>query len=365
MLLTVPWDAIIFDEAHYLKNYDSKRTKGAYILAYRAPRVIFLTGTPIRNTPLDLFPLFHIMNPKEYTNWKRWRDWFCVTEREEIWVKNSHTGKPTARYVTKILPGEKNGEQLAQLLALYSVCNVKSEVMPQLPPKQYRIVPVELGHERAQYKTMEDEFFALLDSGVEVTAQVVVAQLMRLRQICLDPNTLHPEGPYHSSSSSKTQTLLDVLDETEGKVVVFTFFERYVQVLVEEFNKAGINHRIITGKSKDSLKAELDFQHDPSVKVILGTIGAMGEGFTLTAADTVIRTDMFWTPAVNEQCEDRVHGRVDKGLDSTKSTLIIDLFCPNTVEEHVRAIALGKEKMITDIEAMARVVSRMRASRRN
>jgi len=365
ILTAVPWDLVIFDEAHRLKNYSSKRTLGAYALTYRVPRALFLTGTPIRNTPLDLFPLFHMMNPREYTSWKRWRDWFCVTEREEIWLKNPYTGKPAPRYITKILPGTKNEEQLAQLLTLYSVYNEKSEVMPQLPPKQYRTIPVELGPEKKQYETMQEEYFALLDSGVEITAQVAVAQMMRLRQICLDPNTLLPEPPRSSTPSNKTLALLDVIDETDGKIVVFTFFERYVQILTQEFDKAGINYRIITGKSKGALKAELDFQNDPAVKVILGTIGAMGEGFTLTSADVVVFTDSFWTPAVIEQCEDRVHGRVDKGLESIKNTLVIDLFCPGTVEEHVRAVKGIKERMITEIESLARVVDRMRkASRR-
>lgn len=360
MLMKVPWDLVVFDEAHRLKNHDAKRTRGAYMLSYGIPRVLHLTGTPIRNTPLDLFPLFHIMNPREYQNWKEWRSWFCITETEEIWLKNPHTGKPTPRLITKVVPGTKNPEQLAQLLSLYSVYHEKAEVMPQLPPKQYRTIPVGLGPEKVQYETMQKEYFAMLDSGVKITAPAAIAQLTRLRQICCDSNTLLPEPPRSSTPSNKTLALLDVIDEASGKLVVFTYFERYVQILIQEFEKAGIEYRIITGKSKNNLKAELDFQHDPSVKVILGTIGAMGEGFTLTAADTVVRTDIFWTPAVNEQCEDRVHGRVDKGLDSTKSTLIIDLFCPNTVEEHVREVAWTKDVMITDIEAMAKVVARMR-----
>lgn len=362
MLSSVPWDMIVFDEAHYLKNHDSKRTHGAYVLTYKVPRILFLTGTPIRNTPLDLFPLFHMMNSREYTNWRRWRDWFCITEKEEIWIKGK-SGKPMPRIITKVLPGTNNKEQLTQLLSLYSVHNEKAEVMPQLPPKQYRTVPVALGPEKQQYETMQNEYFALLDSGVEITAPAAIAQLTRLRQICCDVNTLSPDVPEGGVPSNKTLTLLDVIDETDGKLVVFTYFERYVRVLTREFDKAGINYRIITGKSGNSLKAELDFQHDPAVKVILGTIGAMGEGFTLTEADTVVRTDKFWTPAVNEQCEDRVHGRVDKGLDITKSTLIIDLFCPGTVEEHVHAVAFGKEKMIGEIESMTKVVDRMRKAR--
>jgi SNF2 family DNA or RNA helicase len=360
LLQSVPWDIIIYDEAHALKNHDAKRTRAAYTLSYRAPRVVFLTGTPIRNTPLDLFPLFHQMNPREYRNWRQWRDWFCITEEDEIWLRGP-SGKPYPRYIKRILPGVKNAEQLRQLLNLYSVYHDKKDILTQLPPKQYRQVPIELGPERAQYETMKDEYFALLDSGVEITAPAAIAQLTRLRQICCDPNTLLPEPPRTSTPSNKTLALLDVIDETDGKLVVFTCFERYAQLLYQELEAKGIAYRTITGqvKADDRLKAELDFQNDPQVKVLVGTIGAMGEGLTLTAADTVVFADLFWTPAVNEQCEDRVYGRVDKGLTGNKSILVIDLFCHDTVEEHVHAVVRAKEAMIDKV-VMSKVVDRMR-----
>lgn len=361
LLLDVKWDMIIFDEAHHLKNHEAKRTKNAYLLVSGKPRVLFMTGTPIRNTPLDLFPLFRMMNPREYHNWRQWRDWFCVVEEDEIWMRPASGGKPQPRLIKRIVPGTKNEEQLRQLLSLYSVYNEKSDVMPQLPPKQYRQIPVELGSERTQYETMKEEYFAILNSGEEITAPKAIAQMTRLRQICLDPNTLLPEPPRASTPSNKTLTLLDVIDETDGKLVVFTYFERYASILCSVLEEKGIPYTTITGqiKGSDRLQAELAFQNDLNVKVIVGTIGAMGEGLTLTAADTVVFTDLFWTPSVNEQCEDRVHGRVDKGLSSEKRVLIVDLFCNDTVEQHVHDVVRAKEEMIERI-VMHKVVDRMR-----
>jgi len=365
LLLDVKWDMIIFDEAHHLKNHEAKRTKNAYLLVSGKPRILFMTGTPIRNTPMDLFPLFRMMNPREYHNWRTWRDWFCETEEDEVWLKPKGATKAICRYIKRIVPGTKNEDLLNALLQQYSVFNEKHEVMPQLPPKQYRQIPVDLGVERTQYETMQNEYFAILDSGEEITAPKAIAQMTRLRQICLDPNTLLPNPPRASTPSNKTLTLLDVIDETDGKLVVFTYFERYARILCEVLAEKGITYRTITGqvKGNDRLKAELDFQNDPEVKVIVGTIGAAGEGLTLTAADTVVFTDLFWTPAVNEQCEDRVHGRVDKGLDSDKRVLIVDLFCQGTVEEHVHEVVRAKEDMIERI-VMRRVVDRMRVADR-
>jgi len=361
LLLDVKWDMIVFDEAHHLKNHDAKRTRNAYLLVPRVPRLLFMTGTPIRNTPMDLFPLFQMMNSREYHNWRTWRDWFCVVEEEEIWMKPKGSTRAVPRLIKRILPGTKNEDALKQLLSLYMVRREKTEVMKDLPPKQYRVVPVELGPERIQYDTMKAEYFALLDSGVEISAPAAIAQLTRLRQICCDANTLLPEPPRASTPSNKTLALLDVIDETDGKLVVFTYFERYARILCDVLAKKNIQYRTITGqiKSNERLRAELDFQNDADVKVLVGTIGAAGEGLTLTAADTVVFCDLAWTPATNEQCEDRVYGRVDKGLETTKSVLIVDLYCQQTVEQHVHDIVRAKEQMIERI-ITSKVVDRMR-----
>ena len=369
-LLDVKWGMIVFDEAHHLKNNEAKRTQNAYLLVPGVPRVLFMTGTPIRNTPMDLFPLFRMINPREYHNWRTWRDWFCIVEEDEIWMKPKGSTRPVPRLIKRILPGTKNEDELRALLKHHMIRREKTEVMKDLPPKQYRIIPVELGAERAQYETMKEEYFALLDSGVEITAPAAIAQLTRLRQICCDANTLLPEPPRPSTPSNKTLTLLDVIDETDGKLVVFTYFERYARLLCQELEEKGISYRTITGQvpSNERLRAELDFQNDPTVKVLVGTIGAAGEGITLTAADTVVFCDLFWTPAVNEQCEDRVYGRVDKGLEHNKSILIIDLFCEGTVEQHVHDVVRAKEQMIervimTERITMTKVVDKMRNER--
>ncbi len=145
--------------------------------------------------------------------------------------------------------------------------------------------------------------------------------------------------------------------------MVFTYFERYASILCQVLEERKIPYRTITGQIKgtDRLKAELDFQNDPQVKVLIGTIGAAGEGLTLTAADTVVFCDLAWTPATNEQCEDRVYGRVDKGLEHSKSVLVIDLYCEDTIERHVHDVVRAKERMIDKV-MMTEIAERMRTT---
>lgn len=350
-LIKVRWDAIVFDEAHKLKNYKAQRTKNAFLTSSYTDRIYHLTGTPIQNSPADLYPLFHLMNPREYHNYHWWINTFCVMEEQEIWMRNKD-GRPYPRIVRNIVQGERNNEvELNALLHLYMCRHEKSEVMPNLPPKQRRTVPVELGPEQKQYNQMQDEFFAMLDSGESITAPKVIAQMIRLRQICLEPNLLSLEPVKPSTPSNKTQALLDLLEDTTEKVLVFSFFEQYIRILSQVLDDRGIKHVTITGKktSTENVTAERTFQSDDEIRVCLGTIGSMGECWTLTEAKIVVFTDVFWNPAINEQCEDRTYGRANKGLEQSESVLIIDLFNHDTIEEHVHNIVRRKEQMIDNI----------------
>jgi len=350
-LIKVKWDVIVFDEAHKLKNYKAKRTKNAFLTASYTDRIFHLTGTPIQNSPADLYPLFRLMNPREYHNYYWWINTFCVMKEDVIWMKGTD-GKARPRTIRSIVQGERNHEEeLNALLHLYMCRHEKSEVMPNLPPKQRRTIPVELGAERKHYDQMQDELFTMLNSGELITAPKVIAQMIRLRQICLEPNLLSSEPVKTSTPSNKTQALLDLIEDTDEKVLVFSFFEQYIRILSQVLDSKGIRHVTITGKKTptENTAAERSFQADPEVRVCLGTIGSMGECWTLTEAKIIVFTDVFWNPAINEQCEDRSYGRANKGLEQDESVLIIDLFNRGTIEEHVHSVVRRKERMIDAI----------------
>lgn len=356
----VKWDLIIHDEAHKFKNHKAKRTQYAYLLD--APRRLFLSGTIMENYPADLFPFFHMINKAKYSSYNQWVNYFCVRITQEIWMKDT-TGRPRPRLIKTIVPGANNVDQLNYILHQYMCRWEKTEVMPQLPPKMYRTVPIELGPEKAQYKTMKEELFAMLESGEQITAPKVITQLLRLRQITLEPNLLSSEEVKTSTPSNKTLALLDILEDTEEKVLVFSCFERYIRILSGELTKHNIKHVTITGKNSETVNSNAShaFQEDPTVKVALGTIGSMGESWTLTEAKIVIFTDLDWKPSTNSQCEDRAYGRVNKGLNQTESTLIIDLYCQNTAEDHVHEIVRRKKEIFNEVVVRKNVIEMMRS----
>lgn len=361
-LLKVKWDLIVFDECHKLKNPKAKRTKAAFLLANGngTKRINLVSGTPMQNTPEDLWPLFHIICSKDFPRPKPFMHRYCATEKKEVKVFNKRTNKVVTRYFNHIV-GVKNLEELKQILSTCMIRNEKRDVLKDLPEKQYRTVPIQLGKERAQYNQMEDNLFALLDNGELITAPAVIAQLTRLRQICLDPNLLSSEETKKSSSSSKTQAVLEILDSTDDKVVIFTWFEQYARILARELDAHMIPYVTITGKVPLSERgdANYQFQNDPRTKVCLGTIGAMGESITLTSSSTCIFTDLAWNPKANEQAEDRLYGR----LNDLHGALIIDLWCEKTVEDHVHQVVRRKEKWFNEIVVTKSIIESMRQSR--
>ena len=354
-ITAIPWDIIVFDESHRLKNPKAKRTEYAYLL--HAPRIVFMSGTPLQNSPMDLYPLFHMINPREYHSIRQWKDYFCIQVVSEIWLKGAD-GKVHPRLIKNIVPGKINHtDELNFLLHKYMIRRTKKDVLPELPDKTYRTVPVELGPEKKQYEQMRTELFAILDSGEQVTAPKVIAQLMRLRQVCLDPNLMSSEPVKSSTPSNKTKTLLEIVEDTDDKVIIFTMFEQYTRILSEELSKHDITHVMITGQVDLQArgKAVQLFQENPDVKVCLCTIGAGGEGITLTASHTCVFTDYSWNPAVNWQAEDRIHR-----IGQKEPVLIIDLYCQNTIEDHLRAIVQSKTEMIEKI-VIEDVISKMRS----
>ena len=166
--------------------------------------------------------------------------------------------------------------------------------------------------QREIYDKMASELVVMLDDGEEFNAPGVLALLTRLRQINLDPRLIGLSRP-----SSKTEFLLEMVDDfaessdssAPRKLVVFSTFAMYVELIAKELDKMGISHVDFTGKTHadkvgDQVKA---FQEDPSIQVALGTVKVMGEGITLTAASDVMLMDRWWTPAANNQAIDRLH----------------------------------------------------------
>jgi len=293
ILKMIPFDCIIFDEIHKLRNPKTKNVKGAWEVLNTHPeaKIIGLSGSPIMNYPNDLYVPLSIVDPEKYPrtllSWRQFMYRYC------LWSDG--------RYGPYIY-GTRSMSALREETQPYIIRRTKKEVLPFLPDKYYKRSLLEMKlDQRKLYDQMEKELKILLDSGEPLWSTSVLSTLTRLRQINLDPKILGT-----SASSAKTDFLVDTIESTDGKLVIFSCFEKYIHLLSLMFPNNSVT---ITGQIPvdERMRRVKRFQEDDKIQLCFGTIQTMGEGVTLTAASTVILTDRWWNQPTNLQAEDRLH----------------------------------------------------------
>jgi SNF2 family DNA or RNA helicase len=208
----------------------------------------------------------------------------------------------------------------------------KKEVLPFLPDKYYRRTLLGMQpDQRKLYKQMEDELQVLLDTGEPLWSTSVLSTLTRLRQINLDPKILGI-----TASSAKTDYIVDLIESTNEKIVIFSTFEKYIFLLSLMYPNESIT---ITGEVPvdERAKRVKRFQEDPSIKLCLGTIQTMGEGVTLTAASNVVLADRWWNEPTNQQAIDRLHR-----IGQKEAVQVLFQICEDSVDETLDAILARK-----------------------
>jgi len=316
MMSHIPFDIIVFDEIHKLRNPRTKLVEGYtkkdksledYILGktkdkeggawnflnhHNEAQVIGLSGSPIMNYPNDLYVPLSCVRPTDYPRsinpWRRFMYKYCM------WADS--------RYGPYIY-GTRRLEELREETEPFTIRRTKKEVLPFLPEKIHKRTPLEMKpDQRKLYNQMERELKVLLDTGEPLYSPNVLAALTRLRQINLDPKILGI-----TCSSAKTEFIFDTIEATDEKVVIFSTFERYIDLIHTLLRDT--SHVVITGRIHPDKRIEnvRQFQEDESIKVCLGTIQAMGEGVTLTAASNCLLADRWWNAPSNLQAEDRLH----------------------------------------------------------
>ena len=282
-LRAVPWDVIIVDEAHRIKNRDAVQTKA--IKSLYAGRKIAITGTPMEKSPADLWSILNWLYPNSYSSYWRFVNRF-------IDVADTYFGKK--------FKGVKNEKGLAQQLATIMVRRTKQEVEPELPPKILQIVEVSMTNsQKAAYDAIDKAKDILVDVGDRIPLLVanVLSKMTKLQQISSTPRTLDiPAG------SGKLDWLMDWLGDNEGvRVVMFTRFRQTAVAIAEAITSEDCD--IIMG----GMPVKIDGFLSGRKYHLVGTIDAMGEGLNLQIADVAIFVDLHWSTLKMTQAIDRIH----------------------------------------------------------
>ena len=342
-LMGIHFGVCIADEAHRMKNRKALQTLA--IKGLNTEHRFALTGTPIMNRPDELWSLLHWMEPKVFTSY--WRFFEDFVDYQD-------------GYFGKEILGSKNEKELGKVLAPRMIRRLKSEVFTDLPPKIYKTIYVDLLPEQQRaYDEMVNYFVTQLENGEIVSATAVIAQVIRLKQICVSLALLSEDVPH----SKKIDALMEMVEGAGNqKMVVFSQFSKATDIVHDKLVKEKIPHAYLTGSrsfvydgEKAHKKSRGDvikwFQKDAAIKLFVGTTQAGGVGITLTAAQTVVFLDKMWTPADQAQAEDRLHRIGQRG-----SVYVVSLLARNTVEEHIENMLKSKSSMIASILEHARKI---------
>lgn len=329
-ILRVNFDTMVVDEAHFLRNYRTKQSTAVYKI--KAKSRYALTGTPTVSHPVNVFGILKFLYPKQYTSYWTFVDRYFNKE-------DNYFGG-----------GDKVGDlkphrqkELQEEVGMVSVSRKRAEVMDWLPEKEYEFIACKMSTAQAKaYSDMRNTFVHLADDGVEVDAQNTITQLMKLRRLAMDPRI---EGL--KTRGAKTDQLIQWLEDNDKpQVVVMSMFTSYLKLLNEELSKKGYRIGMITGEEKASEKvAAAALFQDGDIDVLLCNTISAGTGWTLDAADTVIFMDNAWTPADQQQAEDRVTPTTP---DRVHRHRVVAFQTIGTVDEWMFEVLVQK-KSLTDL----------------
>lgn len=311
-LSKVKWHHIIADEVHKAKNRKAQQTKA--LKKIKAKYKLAMSGTPIINRPDELWSILHWLYPKDYGSY--WRFYEKFLNYEIVYPGGYHK-----------ITGTKNIPALREEIEPFVTRRVKKDVLKDLPPKYYTTVEVELtSKQRKAYNDMRKDMIAWIGDHEQepLVAPAVIAKLVRLQQFSLAYAEFNSDGKVQlSKPSSKLDALLDIVHSTDSQIVVFTQFVGMAKLAHE--NLEGISELLI-GETSNRGELIERFQRG-DIRVLICSIGAGGVGITLTAADKAVFLDRSWSPAMNQQAEDRLHR-----IGQENAVQIIDIMAKDTVD---------------------------------
>lgn len=318
------WGWVVLDEAQAIKNPAAGQSKAVKQL--QAEARIALTGTPVENQLGDLWSLFDFINPGLLGNATRFRD-FVKSLQDSDTVHYAPLRRLVAPYILRRLKTDKS--IIADLPD-----KTEMKVSCGLVPAQVRL------YERAA-KTLAESLEKV--SGIERRG-LVLAYLMRFKQICNHPDQLAKSGPYDPAHSAKFLRLAELCEEIASrgeKALVFTQFRELTDPLESHlarvFGRGGL---VLHGGTAVKRRQEMvdHFQREDGPPFFVLSLKAGGTGLNLTAASHVIHFDRWWNPAVENQATDRAFR-----IGQKRNVLVHKFVVAGTLEERIDALISGKQ----------------------
>ena len=315
---------LAIDESTTIKNPSAKRTKSILALGKEATYRRILTGSPVTKSPLDLYTQCGFLN----SYLLGYDSFYAFRNRYANMVDRNFGGRRV-----QLIGSYKRLDELADKLKAFSYRVLKDDCL-DLPDKVYIRREVDLTDEHSKaYATMKSAALASL-KGKMATAPHVLTQMMRLHQITCG-HLRNDDGTITEIKNNRLKELINLLDEVEGKVIIWANYvydiENLVKVISDEFGADSIVQYYGAIPAEQRQQNIEKFQ-DPKSKArfFIGNPQTGGYGITLTCANTVVYYSNGYDLEKRLQSEDRAHR-----IGQTKSVTYVDFIAPKTVDEKI------------------------------
>ena len=312
----------VYDEAHAFRNNTSLLYQA--VLKIHADFPIALTGTPMVNALDELWTLMSVLNPALLGDYETFQNNFI--HPINVNLQDEHTAI------------------LRKLVAPYFLRRLRGDVLDSLPERQDEQVWCDMTEAQAAlYEEEQSKMRNLLMDAEQANNRIVVlAAITRLRRLACSPKLEHKEG-----DSGKVLEVFDRLEELRGtdhKVLLFSEFTSFLDVIAEEMKQRGWSYDMLTGQSRDREAIVKHFQQTPSCQFFLVSLKAGGEGLNLTEADYVFLLDPWWNHAAEEQAIARAHRSGQR-----RSVMVYRFITRGSLEEQIQKVQDKKDDLVKAI----------------
>ena len=325
------------DEAQYVKNHATKASKA--VRSVSARHRFALTGTPIENRLAELWSIFDFLMPGMLGSYRHFRD----------------------RFEQPVLSGDERAQaRLQAFVGPFILRRLKTDVLGDLPDKIENVITVQLeGEQRRLYAALEQRLRTSINKTRDVDFRndkiQVLAQLTRLRQVCCDPRLVYEnagqvgvpdDGKRRTSPSAKLDAIQELVESCRDagrKVLIFSQFTSYLDLIADRLRSIGVAYDTITGATPKRRRVELvDSFNTDDTPVFLISLKAGNTGLNLTGACVVIHADPWWNAAAQNQATDRAHR-----IGQTQDVNVYQIVAKDTIEERILSLQQSKTDLAT------------------
>ena len=329
-LKDIIWNTLVLDEAQAIKNPGAKQTKA--VKEIKAEYKVAMTGTPIENRLSDLWSLFDFLNKGLLGTTKEFTD-----------------------FIKQLKEGPDGYAKLKRVVSPFILRRLKTDksIISDLPEKIEMKTYATLSKKQAVlYNKLVEDLKTILESDVEGIERkgLILASLMKFKQICNHPDQYLGQNYYAEDESGKYSRLREICEtiyEKRERVLIFTQFKEIagpLQSFLEQiFQHKGLvlHGEIAVAKRKDIVA---EFQGHEYVPFLVLSIKAGGVGLNLTKANHVIHFDRWWNPAVENQATDRAFR-----IGQQKNVIVHKFITKGTIEEKIDLMIEDKTKLSQEI----------------